>query len=391
MSAWLGQAVHLATVAAPSPSPSPGQGGGTTPVQTWTLIVAGLAVVATLVTAFFARRTGKGQVEAAKQAADASERSAEAADKSAQAAQEAVGVNRDTAAGVAERAHADSLSQRYQDAAAQLGHEKAPVRLAGVYAMARLADDWSDQRQACIDVLCAYLRMPWPDRGESEEGELQVRRSIVKLMGNHLNPDTQTPWSAMDFNFEGADLRQFDLANAKFAGRVSFNRATFGEKCVLRQIVFERAWFYAVSVSGSLFLEGLTATGSLHRTVGWEGFEVAARGSLWVLAENDWPGGHLSFYDGKIEGSFRLSFGVQAPKTTIDVRDLEILEGGEFVLENSGNYVYDPTQWPTVSVKKWKLRSGAKAHIDKYVNEAKRVTWDEPGLDKGAELTIDPW
>ncbi|MFD9499878.1 hypothetical protein [Streptomyces sp. NPDC060035] len=34
-----------------------------------------------------------------------------------------------------------------------LGHDQAAVRLAGVYALARLADDWAEQRQVCIDVL----------------------------------------------------------------------------------------------------------------------------------------------------------------------------------------------------------------------------------------------
>jgi hypothetical protein len=28
--------------------------------------------------------------------------------------------------------------------------------------MAGLADDWEENRQACADVLCAYLRMPQP-------------------------------------------------------------------------------------------------------------------------------------------------------------------------------------------------------------------------------------
>jgi hypothetical protein len=37
-----------------------------------------------------------------------------------------------------------------------LGHEKPAVRLGGVYAMARLADNWDEQRRVCIDVLCAY-------------------------------------------------------------------------------------------------------------------------------------------------------------------------------------------------------------------------------------------
>src|SRR3954454_17543061 len=66
----------------------------------------------------------------------------------------------DEAAG--HRADAEGLSKRYQDAAEQLGHDKAAVRLAGVYAMARLADEWPEQRQTCVDVLCAYMRMPWP-------------------------------------------------------------------------------------------------------------------------------------------------------------------------------------------------------------------------------------
>ena len=54
---------------------------------------------------------------------------------------------------------------RYAKAAEQLGHDKPAVRLAGVYAMAQLADDWvrikdREQQQVCIDVPCAYFRMP---------------------------------------------------------------------------------------------------------------------------------------------------------------------------------------------------------------------------------------
>ena len=32
--------------------------------------------------------------------------------------------------------------------------------------MAGLADDWPENRQTCVDVLCAYLRLPYdPDPG----------------------------------------------------------------------------------------------------------------------------------------------------------------------------------------------------------------------------------
>jgi hypothetical protein len=83
--------------------------------------------------------------------------------------------------GDARRADAEQLAQRYTTAAGQLGHERAAVRLAGVYAMARLADDWDDQRQVCLDVLCAYLRMPYEPDAASEkyrEGEREVRHTI---------------------------------------------------------------------------------------------------------------------------------------------------------------------------------------------------------------------
>ena len=61
-----------------------------------------------------------------------------------------------------------TLNERFATAAGQLGGDKPPaVRLAGVYAMAGLADDWPENRQTCVDVLCAYLRLPYdPDPGE---------------------------------------------------------------------------------------------------------------------------------------------------------------------------------------------------------------------------------
>ncbi len=42
----------------------------------------------------------------------------------------------------------------YASAATQLGDPSATVRLAGVYALANLADAWPEQRQQCVDVLC---------------------------------------------------------------------------------------------------------------------------------------------------------------------------------------------------------------------------------------------
>src|SRR6186997_1726464 len=74
-----------------------------------------------------------------------------------------------------------TLNERFATAAGQLGGDKPPaVRLAGVYAMSGLADDWPENRQTCADVLCAYLRLPYaPDPGNdaSVQEQLDFRAS----------------------------------------------------------------------------------------------------------------------------------------------------------------------------------------------------------------------
>src|SRR5215472_7680147 len=60
-----------------------------------------------------------------------------------------------------------TLNERFATAADRVGSDKPAVQLAGVYAMAGLADDWPENRQTCVDVLCAYLRLPYdPDPGD---------------------------------------------------------------------------------------------------------------------------------------------------------------------------------------------------------------------------------
>ena len=118
------------------------------------------------------------------------------------------------------RADAEALSKRYQDAAEQLGHDKAAVRLAGAYALARLADEWEEQRQTCVDVLCAYLRMqPKMTTYQSEDGypydahdvgDMEVRHTISGLIASRIGPrQTGGVWSNCELNLRGAYLIDF--------------------------------------------------------------------------------------------------------------------------------------------------------------------------------------
>lgn len=143
------------------------------------------------------------------------------------------------------RADAEALSKRYQDAADQLGHAAAAVRLAGAYALARLADEWEEQRQTCVDVLCAYLRMrpkmtthsegPYPVEVH-EDGDMQVRRTICGLIGTRVAAEGL--WSTCQFNLAGAYLIDFKLRDATVGGVFIINNATIEGNCELTRTTF---------------------------------------------------------------------------------------------------------------------------------------------------------
>ena len=143
-----------------------------------------------------------------------------------------------------------TLNERFATAAEQLGSDKPAVRLAGVYAMAGLADDWEENRQTCVDVLCAYLRMPYePDPGEDApeperlafQAIREVRHTVIRVITAHLKKDAAVSWQGLNFDFtgvvfDGGDFsgcsvlrRQGSLrARAEFSGgKVDFTGAEF--------------------------------------------------------------------------------------------------------------------------------------------------------------------
>lgn len=229
-----------------------------------TVIAALVAITALIFTMVIQRRTGRDTVEQARrladtaaQSADSAEDSAAAADRSSHAAEEAVGLNRETAAAVVNRVAAEAFAQRYQDAAIQLGHDKAAVRLAGAYAMARLADDWSEQRQSCVDVLCAYLRMPAQDEAPpAANGEQQVRITILRLIGEHLDAGRPVNWCACTFDFAYAELPMIVWSEPTFSTRPVFSHARFTDALVMRQPTFEQGVSFGLArFDGALQIE----------------------------------------------------------------------------------------------------------------------------------------
>jgi uncharacterized protein YjbI with pentapeptide repeats len=191
-------------------------------------------------------------------------------------------------------AEARRITDLYGKAADQLGSTQAPVRLAGLYALERLAQDNPAQRQTIVDLLCAYLRMPYePPRREpvrrpsgvsrpllgsaarqrasvrlalpapradtptgaatEAEQEHQVRRTAQAILFRHLLVGTEekpvdTFWSGINLDLTGAQLGPAnlircrivaaDFTGATFSGDVWFSKARFGLNAVFTGVRF---------------------------------------------------------------------------------------------------------------------------------------------------------
>ncbi|MER5728308.1 pentapeptide repeat-containing protein [Streptomyces sp. NPDC002138] len=134
-----------------------------------------------------------------------------------------------------ERDHGRSFTDRFGAAADQLGADQPTARMAGAYAMARLADEWRHERQTCIDVLCGYLRMPHAPNPPAEEPgltawqrEREIRKTVLRLISAHLRGDSPESWQGYDLDFTGAVLDEADFRGARFTGGdIIFIKALF--------------------------------------------------------------------------------------------------------------------------------------------------------------------
>ncbi|TDD01829.1 pentapeptide repeat-containing protein [Saccharopolyspora terrae] len=198
-------------------------------------------------------------------------------------------------------------TEQYTAAAEQLASDKAPVRMAGMYALSRLGETNKNLRQTIINLLCAYLRMPdislndsaspsgessdcqedgaavvqrrehssqsivldlasgplaaltslAPDLSSQQQQERQVRLTAQRLLSHHLRPNrgddgeptSRSYWPDMDIELADSNLHEIDFTgcevrNADFR-RTQFHGVTMFEGAQFRQSTwFGGAQFY---------------------------------------------------------------------------------------------------------------------------------------------------
>ncbi len=171
------------------------------------------------------------------------------------------------------------ITELYTKAADQLGSDQAPVRLAGLYALERLAHSTVEHRQTIVDVICAYLRMPYTpplevgeavgNRDEQSRQERQVRLTAQGILARNLRVSDEgrrrwwapwrvyrePSWPGIRLDLNGALLLDISLiacriAEADFTGTRFTGRADFRGTQFTGTAFFEDAWF-----TGTAFFE----------------------------------------------------------------------------------------------------------------------------------------
>ncbi|MFB9542395.1 pentapeptide repeat-containing protein [Micromonospora sagamiensis] len=196
------------------------------------------------------------------------------------------------------------VTELYVKAAEQLGSDKAPVRLAGLYALERLAQDNPAQRQSIVEVICAYLRMPYTppeakptpepaDQAPAAEGssgdgekptvdpreERQVRLAAQRILARHLRPETRdkkpdpsywgpavvldlTEAVLLDVDFSDCHLHDATFTGAHFVGPARFHSTTFSGDARFRRATFRgETSFSGVTVRGTASFDRVTFSG----------------------------------------------------------------------------------------------------------------------------------
>ncbi|RKS06696.1 pentapeptide repeat protein [Nocardiopsis sp. Huas11] len=240
------------------------------------------------------------------------------------------------------------FTERFDSASEKLGSEHAAVRLAGVHALAHLADDAPEGHdelvQMVIDVLCAYLRMPYrpepnelyeestPEQREAYEEQAltfasmrEVRQTIIRVIGNHLSTDTR--WVGKNYDFTGAKIDGGDFRGASFTGGdVIFDDCVFAGGVTK----FKEAQFTGgrVSFDGATFKEGVVSFDKSIFSEGRISFEGAHfLGGVLEFGMATFRGSYVSFAKSKISRSVFSFHGAKFEKKTVTFRMADFSDG----------------------------------------------------------------
>ena len=175
----------------------------------------------------------------------------------------------------------NEASEKLIQAVEQLGSQSPQVRIAGVYALADVADKYQDHyRQRVVDILCGYLRTDrLPENGKvrhviEENGIVDpelllsndgaVESTILATLANHLKTgfqkdnDSSTntqpgPWSECAIDLHGAIFTEHVDFSGAHMFSPNFEGAIFLKKVDFSQTSLKRASFKLTTLVDAIF------------------------------------------------------------------------------------------------------------------------------------------
>ena len=239
--------------------------------------------------------------------------------------------------------------ERYTKAVEQLGDEKAPIRMGGVYTLVGLVDEWLEEEnlseservkegQVIINNLCAYVRSPFTlashydelskanptpkgiYKGKKEkfyadkatlDSEADVRLGIIKEIHDRLQgSDKNTPgaWSDFEYDFSGSSFfYPVDLTKSYYKKPVNFSGSTYKEGAYFTGSTYEgRAYFSRSTYEGRANFTGSTYEGwadfSRSTYEGWADFSGSTYEGWTDFSGSTYEGGAYfsgSTYEGR--------------------------------------------------------------------------------------------
>lgn len=163
------------------------------------------------------------------------------------------------------------LNERYQKAAEMLGSDVLSVRLAGIYALQRLAADNPEQYHIQVmRLFCAYVRLPTKDQS-LEPGQAPIRsgtllgirqdvESVMEAIGHRAEMQKALERKAeYRLDLRGADLSEAQILNADLS-KTMFHHANLSNVRVantdlteasFRDADLSKAWLYEARFTGA--------------------------------------------------------------------------------------------------------------------------------------------
>jgi hypothetical protein len=162
------------------------------------------------------------------------------------------------------------VTERFTRAIDQLGHENLDVRLGGIYALERIANDSPQDRTTVAEVLTAYVRghAPWPPSQPTQEAmeappetvsPLQMRapdvQAAMTVLGRRRPPigsAERLDLTNTDLRYAylgGAQLQRADLTGARLQGADLYRAQLQGAKLIAAQL--QGAYLVATQFQGA--------------------------------------------------------------------------------------------------------------------------------------------